>query len=165
MSMIGVVSDTHDNLGAIRLAVELFNTEDVALVVHAGDYVAPFTYAEFKALQPKIMGVFGNNDGERIGLQKKFAALGAELADFLEFEVDGLKIAVYHGTVKPFLDALVESGRYGVVITGHTHKAVVRHMGGVMMVNPGEACGYLTGKKTACLVEIDPLKATIVDLE
>jgi hypothetical protein len=163
--MIGVVSDTHDSLQAIRLAVELFNSEDVELVVHAGDYVAPFTYREFKSLRSRMVGVFGNNDGERAGLQKKFSALGAELADFLEFQVAGVKIAVYHGTVKPFLDAMVESGRYRVVITGHTHEALVRQVDGVLLLNPGEACGYLTGVKTACLLEVDPLKARIVNLE
>lgn len=163
--MIGVVSDTHDNLRAIRLVVELFNSHGVELVVHAGDYVAPFTYKEFKNLEPKMVGVFGNNDGERVGLRRNFAGLGADLTDFLEFDFSGKKFAVYHGTIKPFLDSLMESGSYDVVITGHTHDAQVLQKNDVLVLNPGEACGYLSGKKTVCLLEVDSLKAKIIDLE
>lgn len=99
--MIGVISDTHDNIEAIRLAVELFNSKRVELVVHAGDYVAPFTYAEFKGLNSKFLGVFGNNDGEKGGLRETYSKLGTDLSDFAEFEFAGRRIAVYHGTVKP----------------------------------------------------------------
>lgn len=163
--MIGVISDTHDHLRAIRLAVDLFNSEGVELVVHAGDYVAPFTFKEFKELESKLWGVFGNNDGERAGLQRKYAALGAELSDFLEFEFHGKRFAVYHGTVEPFKKALVESGSYDIVITGHTHKAQIVRQNSVLIVNPGEACGYLTDRKTVCLLDAESLKARIVDLE
>lgn len=163
--MIGVISDTHDHLRAIRLAVELFNSEGVELVVHAGDFVAPFTFKEFKNLEPKLWGVFGNNDGERMGLQRKYAASGAELSDFLKFEFGGKRFAVYHGTIEPFLETLVESRSYDIVITGHTHSPLVSHQNNVLVVNPGEACGYLTGKKTVCLLDVESLKARIVDLE
>jgi putative phosphoesterase len=37
--MIGIISDTHDNLPAIKRAVDLFNEKNVDLVLHAGDFV------------------------------------------------------------------------------------------------------------------------------
>jgi hypothetical protein len=163
--MIGVISDTHDRLDAIRQAVELFNSEKVELVVHAGDYVAPFTYLEFKKLNSKLLGVFGNNDGEKRGLREKYSKLGAELSDFTEFEFAGRRIAVYHGTVKPVLDALVDSGKYDIVITGHSHKVEIAMKDGTLLLNPGEACGYLTGKKTVCILEMEKLQARLIDLE
>lgn len=163
--MLGVISDTHDSLEDIRRAVELFNSKDVELVVHAGDYVAPFTIKEFGNLNAKLVGVFGNNDGERRGLQSKYRELGARLSDFLEFEMGGKRLAVYHGTVRPFLDALIGSGKYDVVICGHTHRAEVSSEGRTLVVNPGESCGYLTGKKTVCLLDLESLKARIVELE
>jgi hypothetical protein len=163
--MIGVISDTHDSLRAIKLAVDLFNSAEVELVVHAGDYIAPFTFREFRNLKARFLGVYGNNDGERYGLQKKYSKLGGELSDLLEFQFAGKKFVVYHGTVKPFLDALVESGSYDIVITGHTHKAQVAWRKKVLLLNPGEACGYLGGRKTVCLLDGGSLKAQIVDLE
>ena len=48
---IGIMSDSHDNLPAIRAAVELFNREKVDLVIHAGDVGAPFTAREIKKLR------------------------------------------------------------------------------------------------------------------
>jgi len=41
--MIGIMSDSHDHMEAIRAAVEVFNQAGVKLVVHAGDLIAPFT--------------------------------------------------------------------------------------------------------------------------
>jgi len=40
---LGILSDTHDNVPQVRKAVALFNREMVDLVLHAGDYVAPFS--------------------------------------------------------------------------------------------------------------------------
>jgi uncharacterized protein len=42
-SLIGLISDSHDNLNAIRKAVEFFNRKEVKAVLHAGDLVSPFT--------------------------------------------------------------------------------------------------------------------------
>jgi hypothetical protein len=163
--MIGIISDTHDSLDAIRQAVELFNSLKVKLVVHAGDYVAPFTYREFKKLNCRFLGVYGNNDGERLGLQEKYSKLGAALKEFLEFEFAGKRFAVYHGTLEALLNALVESNSYDVVIAGHSHKAEVARRGGVLFINPGEACGYLSGRKTVCILEAEQLEARLMELE
>ncbi|HEO63806.1 MAG TPA: YfcE family phosphodiesterase, partial [Candidatus Omnitrophica bacterium] len=68
---IGVISDTHDNLGKIEAAVRLFNKEKTDFVIHCGDYVAPFSLAPFSELKCDWAGVFGNCDGEKDGLRKK----------------------------------------------------------------------------------------------
>lgn len=39
---IGILSDTHDNLPAIKRAVDFFNQQKVQFVLHAGDFIAPF---------------------------------------------------------------------------------------------------------------------------
>ena len=71
--LIGVISDTHDNLPMIEKAVKRLNEEKVELVLHAGDYVAPFVIPKFKALNCKLIGVFGNNDGDHELLRKRFS--------------------------------------------------------------------------------------------
>ena len=55
---IGVLADTHDNLGAIAVAVEFFNREGVGHVLHAGDFVAPFAINALGELQCPLTGVF-----------------------------------------------------------------------------------------------------------
>jgi len=46
------------------------------LVLHAGDFVSPFTALEFKNLNCPLKGVFGNNDGDKLYLQEKFKGIG-----------------------------------------------------------------------------------------
>ncbi|RLI45996.1 YfcE family phosphodiesterase, partial [Candidatus Bathyarchaeota archaeon] len=40
--LIGIMADTHDRLPLLDKAVKRLNEEKVKLVLHAGDYVAPF---------------------------------------------------------------------------------------------------------------------------
>jgi len=72
-----LISDTHDRLRLIDEAVERLNEKSSELVLHAGDYVAPFVASHFKPLKAPLIGVFGNNDGDRTLLKKKFAELGS----------------------------------------------------------------------------------------
>jgi uncharacterized protein len=162
--MIGIVSDSHDNLEAIREAVLFLNAQNVSMVLHAGDFVAPFTVREFKNLKCPFHGVFGNNDGEKKGLTRAYSEMGAELKDFEEINLGGKKIALYHGTITEFLSALISGGEYDVVVRGHTHNPEIRKEGRTLVINPGELCGYLSGKKTLCLLDPDSMQAVIHEI-
>jgi uncharacterized protein len=120
---IGIISDTHDDIANVRRAIKIFNTENVEYVIHAGDYIFPGVVLEFKKLNAKLVGVFGNNDGERIHLLKNFLEIGAELkGEIGEIELDELLFGIYHGTDKNIKERLVNSQNYDVFISGHTHK-------------------------------------------
>ena len=160
--MIGIMSDSHDHLEAIRDAVEVFNQENVDLVVHAGDLIAPFTSKEFDKLKAPLEAIFGNNDGERRGLRAAYAEI-CTLEDFKELEIGARKIAVIHGTNESLVDALRKSGKYDLVIRGHTHHMEVLK-GQIMIINPGETCGYVSGVKTVILLDTDDLSWKTVKL-
>lgn len=166
MVLVGLISDTHDNLEAIRRAVEIFNARKVELVLHAGDFNAPFTVKAFKPLKAKLIGVFGNVDGERLLLRKRYTEMiNAEIpGEFAEVEVGGCKLALLHGTIQPVVEALALSGRYRVVVRGHTHQPEKTTLGQALIVNPGEACGYLTGRKTIALLDTERLEAEFVEI-
>ena len=68
---IGIMSDTHDNLPLIRRAVDRMNEEEVDLVLHAGDFVSPFVIPALSDLEAPLIGVWGNNDGDRPHLLEK----------------------------------------------------------------------------------------------
>ena len=68
-----------------------------------------------------------------------------------------------HGDQEELLKALVESGAFHVVIHDHTHKDSIYQKGEMMVVNPGEVCGYLTGKSTMALLDTCTLKVKIVE--
>jgi uncharacterized protein len=86
---IGIISDTHDDLDSVRQAVLLFKKENVDLVIHAGDYVYPGVVEKFADLpNARLVGVLGNNDGEKIGLFQRFSKIGGELkGDFCETDL------------------------------------------------------------------------------
>ena len=138
-----VVSDTHDNLSAVRELVETLSREKLEFVVHAGDVIAPFSLKEFEKLRVKLYIAFGNNDGERRILTQIAERNGWEIGEIVEFPGG----VVYHGTDSRILEVLKKLDT--LVVFGHTHEAVrVENL-----LNPGELCGYLTGRKTYALVE------------
>ncbi len=163
--LLGLISDTHDNVEAIRKAVEVFNSRGVEVVLHAGDYNAPFTAEAFRGLKAKLLGVYGNVDGEREGLKERYRkVLGAEiLGDFGDLEFGGYRVALIHGVVQPIVEALAASGRYRVVVRGHLHKPEAVKIGQTLIVNPGEACGYLTGKRTIAILDLETLKVEHIE--
>jgi len=159
--LVGIMSDTHDNLPATRRAVEFLNGQNVDMVIHAGDFVAPFVARELKKLNAPLKGVFGNNDGERKGL---YEALGV-CDEILEIEADGMKMAVTHGTDERIVRALARSRLYDVVIVGHTHHYEIREEGRTILVNPGEVCGYLTGIESVALLDTRRREVKILDVK
>ena len=164
--LIGIIADTHDNLPMIEKAVEKLDALKVELVLHAGDYVSPFVIPKFKALHVKLVGVFGNNDGDHEFLRKRFSeCANCEVRGrFAEVDADGFKIALLHGDEAELLAALVNCGGFDAVVHGHSHAVGAVKKGKTLVVNPGEVCGYLTGKATMVLLDTVKREATIVEL-
>jgi uncharacterized protein len=164
--MIGVIGDTHDNLMAIAKAVEFFNLNEMDLVVHTGDIVSPFAIEAFKDLKCEIKFVYGNNEGDRTNLVKKIREeLNAEISDYLEFEYNEKAIMVYHGQNPSLLDSIVKSNKYDIVLTGHTHTPEITIEENTIIINPGEACGYMNGVMTVAVLDTDRMQADIHKLE
>ncbi|MEM2970757.1 MAG: metallophosphoesterase, partial [Candidatus Bathyarchaeia archaeon] len=123
--LIGLIADTHDNLPMVEKAIKKLNIENVELVLHAGDYVAPFVIPKFRDLKAKLIGVFGNNDGDKELLKKRFSENERlEIrGNFAEINIGKAKIALLHGSEEELLRAIINSGNFDVVVHGHTHKA------------------------------------------
>lgn len=62
--LVGVVSDTHDDIERARAAVAHFEDVGCETVIHCGDVVAPFTAVVFDSDAFEFHAVRGNNDGE-----------------------------------------------------------------------------------------------------
>ena len=133
--LVGIVSDTHDNGDVVEQAVQTFEAEDVAAVIHCGDVVAPFSATPFDA-DFDFYAVRGNNDGEW-NLQNVVDGFGTYLGEMGELTLGGSEFAVYHGTSEPIVDALLNCGRYDYVLRGHTHQRVHEDRDGTVHINPG----------------------------
>jgi putative phosphoesterase len=163
---VGIIADTHDRLQAIDKAVEILNEERVDLVLHAGDYIAPFALLRFKPLKAKLIGVFGNNDGDHNLLRKRSDEIGAQIyGRFAEITLNNLRVALMHGEEEILLKSLINANYYDIVVYGHTHKAETYNVGKTLAINPGEACGYLTGQATMMILDMAQLAVKTVSLE
>ena len=47
---------------------------------------------------------------------------------------------------------------------GNTHEVVNERRGGVLHLNPGECCGWVSGRCTAAVLDTDTLAAEIIEL-
>lgn len=160
--MIGIMSDSHDNRTAIQQAVSLFNSSQCSLVIHAGDFVAPFAAAELGNLLCPVKCVFGNCDGEKSGLTKTIQSFGEiKEAPFL-FINNQLKFLLthIHFRVKEY------ACKYNpdILIYGHTHKAEIHKKDDVLIINPGETGGWVTGKSTVALFDPFSRRAEIIPI-
>jgi putative phosphoesterase len=162
---IGIIADTHDNLPAIDKAISRLNQEEVQLVLHAGDYVAPFSVLHFKSLKARLIGIFGNNDGDHQFLKKRFKEINAEIrGNFAEIVIENVKITMVHGDDLGLLESLIATEGYDVVVHAHSHEAKIVRKGKTLVINPGEVCGYLSGKSTLALLVTQNLDAKIVEI-
>jgi uncharacterized protein len=152
---IGLLSDTHDNLPNIEKAVKFFNRKKVDFVLHAGDFVAPFTISRLNGLKSAWKGVFGNNDGEKSGLMKMSKGMIRESP--LRIKLNKKKVTLVHSLNK--IDPAKEKA--DLIVYGHTHRPEILQKYGKLMVNPGEASGWLYGTATVAIVDLDTLTASI----
>ena len=135
-SLIGIVSDTHEDVRMIIKAVKIFKERSPSLVIHCGDIISPPVVERFAGLPLKL--VFGNNDGERSGLKKKCAELGfPEIDDSLTFEHGGKSFFVNHGTSMRVIDEAVATQKYDYILHGHTHIPRDEVVGRTRIINPG----------------------------
>ncbi|MEJ2252351.1 MAG: metallophosphoesterase [Candidatus Lokiarchaeota archaeon] len=166
---IAVISDTHDNLENISKAVSLMNKKNVDILIHCGDYVSPFTKRRFDGLNDNIKknfyGVWGNNDGDKPFLQRNLGQICQFVGRELLTEFDGKKIYATHDIDERVIDAIAKSGEFNIVIYGHTHNSVNKKLdNGVLIVNPGEACGYLSGNASFAIIDTETMEANIIQI-
>jgi len=161
---IGVISDTHDNFDNIKKFVNICKTRKITCVIHAGDIVSPESVELFHGVN--LIAVLGNNDVEKEKLALSFQKIGGQLmGDFCEIEKDHLFIAVYHGTNAKRKASILQSGKYDLLICGHTHKLDELQVGNTKLINPGTANGWFFGyKATAAIFDTETKKPQFINL-
>jgi putative phosphoesterase len=165
--MIGILADTHDNRPAIREAIDLFVSLDTEIVLHAGDFTDTQSLRLFEELPCEMIGVFGNCDRQQKRLRyaaRKCGTIRVE-SRAADLSVDGLRIGMVHGDDPGSVLALAEAAVFDVIISGHTHRPVIRKSGEILLINPGEACGERYGEPTVAIFDTDTLEADILPLQ
>ena len=161
---VGLLSDTHDRVPAVEALLARFADAGVQMVLHCGDYCAPFALGPFRAAGIPLLGTFGRNDGDRDGLRAAAAGLpaGGEIVDSPHsFELGGRTVLLVHDLG----DALARSvDAHDVVLFGCSHRPEERQRGGSLLVNPGEACGWLLGEPHGAVLDLAEMRVERVGL-
>jgi putative phosphoesterase len=166
---IAVISDTHDNLAAVITMVEQVKQRGLETVICCGDVVAPPILKEmiegWKDAGIKMYFVFGNNDGEKMGLVNVAGGsngVATCMGDYGELELAGKKIWWTHDSA--VAELVARSGQFDFCFGGHDHrqrKVVVESDNGeTVFVNPGN----LTVKRPGEWRKSDDHCWSVVDL-
>jgi putative phosphoesterase len=158
--LIGIISDSHDDMQAIRKAVDSFKARGVSYVIHAGDLISPFTFEVFSELTCGFSAVFGNNDGDRILLRQKSGDKVHRQP--LVLTLDGKKVVVVHEP--DLVEALSDSKHFQVVVFGHTHIPYIGEKRDTLVINPGKAAKLHKDKSTFALLDTLTMRAEIVSI-
>lgn len=160
--LIGIFADSHDHLEHIRRAVELFNAAGCELVVFAGDLVSSFAVPPLRKLNCKVIGCFGDNEGNKPGVTAGMRIIGTIGEPPFGFKTpDGCRVLLTH------MDRSLRGveGEFDVAIYAHTHKPSVTHdENGRLFINPGETSGWSYGRPTVALFDTFTRDVRIVDL-
>jgi putative phosphoesterase len=150
---VGLIGDTHDRVPAIAELVRQIQAAGVGMVLHAGDYCAPFSMKPFEDAHMSLAGVFGRNDGDPQGLRSRAqAAFGTELFESPHsFEVGGRRILLIHDIGDVQKRSITG---HDIVVHGHTHQQEMKTRGDTLIVNPGEACGWIYGTPSAAILDL-----------
>jgi len=161
---IGLLSDTHDRVPAIRALLDQMVAGGVSLVMHAGDYCSPFSLQPFHDLSLPLLGVFGRNDGDRDALQAA-AKTGFGALELYEsphsFDIGGKSILLVHDLADVQQRSI---DGHEIVVHGFTHVPEMKTRGESLLVNPGEGCGWLHGAPTGAILDLQTKAIEILKL-
>ncbi len=161
---VGLLADSHDRIPAVAEFVRQMQAAGVSMLIHAGDYCAPFSLRPIEEASMSLAGVFGKNDGDTQGLLATArAGFGAELFESPHsFEIGGQRLLVVHdiGDVQP---RSIEG--HSIVVHGFTHQQEMKTRGDTLIVNPGEACGWLYGTPKAAILDLTAKKVEFISLD
>ena len=155
--LIGIVSDTHNNIKNIRQVISLFNEAGVISVIHTGDITNTKSLEMFSALDCDLYGVFGNNDRNEYGLEEAAEKYGFEIRNPpYEINIKNRTIAIFH---EPDLieDYLIQHQHLDIVLHGHTHRYREENINETLLFNPGESAGILPGKNAIGIINLKNL--------
>lgn len=144
--IFGVLSDIHDNLKNLEIALEMMRERGVEAIVCCGDMCAPFAAKKLAACGLPVHAVLGNNDGDRFLIMERtkefesFKIYGEYIGDVDNTLIlDQIRIGVTH---YPFYaKPMAKTGWYDCVFYGHDHKANKQKFGNCLLLNPGEIAG------------------------
>ncbi len=144
--LIGIMSDTHDDLSSTSSAIETMKQRGCGIIIHAGDICSPFVARVVAGSGIPCHAVFGNNDGDKLHLSSILDIQPAPR----HLTIEGREIIVFH---EPFINEFINPSKVSLLIYGHTHIKDLYRVKDMLVVNPGAVSGVLTKEKSFALYD------------
>ncbi len=163
--IIAVMSDSHDNIWMLRNALAIIKEKNADMIIHCGDFIAPFMLKELNKADISVHGVFGNNDGDQ-HLLTKFSLTSFTNIKFYSpighININGFDIGFVHHNITG--EALAATNKYKLVCYGHSHTHIIKNTGQTIILNPGEIMGK-DGYPGFCFFDTDTSEIQRVELK
>ncbi|MCA9948366.1 MAG: metallophosphoesterase family protein [Anaerolineales bacterium] len=152
---IGVLSDTHNNIGNLRKALQIFREKGITTLVHCGDMANIATAQQMAGFN--VIYVSGNTDSPPEAVKDAVWLLDPnhnEIGNVYSGELDGVKIAATHGHLTHELDKLIKTNKYAFVFHGHTHRKRNETIKQTRVINPGALGGARYEPRSIAIVDL-----------
>lgn len=161
---IGILSDTHNNIANLKIALALFEQEEVPTLIHCGD----LTGVEVARMMAgfRVICVFGNGDFASGEIRQVLLAQNPESSAGLVFSgrIGDMRIAATHGHLPGRVEELTRSGQHDYVFTGHSHQHRDERVGFTRLINPGALGGLRREDHHVCLLDLDTGQAKFIKI-
>jgi putative phosphoesterase len=148
---IGILSDTHDHLDAMKAGMKILRENRAEMFIHCGD-VGGEQILDCLAGEKSVF-VWGNCDMDRVNLARYAKEIGIDCAgDFADLELAGKRIAVTHGHDASLMRSTMAGERFDYLLYGHTHIPADDRNGKLRMINPGAL--YRAATKTVAILDL-----------
>ena len=151
---LGVLSDSHDDLVNLEIALADYRRRGISQLIHCGDLIGAATARLLAGFE--LIYVDGNMDREAAEIYRTLRELDPHniaLPTF-EGEIAGVSIAVTHGDDPGELARVIRSGIHRFVFTGHTHRRRDETIGTTRVFNPGALGGLQFESRSYSVVDL-----------
>lgn len=142
MTLLAVMSDTHDQVAHLQAAVDYCNERSVALIAHCGDLISPFMLKRLATFRGTTHLIYGNNAGDQHLISSRCGTIYPNIIHhgiMCEFSANGYKIALIHYPNQA--RGLASQAIYDIVCCGHSHQYGIELIGKTLVINPGHLLG------------------------
>ena len=160
---IGIISDTHDDVGRLEKALAVLRTEGVSRILHCGDVCGPSLIRALGGFDVWIAR--GNMDRQHSLTREVNGTLGqGRLASFHGLTLNGCSVAMLHGDNEELLSSTIASGKYAYAFHGYTHQSLDETVGSTRVINPGSLGGSRSQRHTFCTLDLATGKTCFLDI-
>lgn len=133
---IGLVSDTHNDQGRLRRALEQLRLASIDVVLHAGDVAGGRILRLCAGFE--VWVARGNMDHDPMLFRISQEMFGpGHYRNSHTLSLNGAAVALIHSPDSPTARAWISSEAYDYVVHGHTHQPRDERVGRTRIINPG----------------------------